>query len=138
MVFRVQCGMNQTAPGFMEFHKMRLMMTLAVLAGAALGPQAQAAAPAEFAMCAACHSVKAGQNLIGPSLAGIAGRKSASAAGFAYSPAVKGLGLTWTDANLDKWLTNPMKMAPGTKMAFAGYPDAAKRKAVIAYLKTLK
>jgi cytochrome c len=138
MVFWVQCGINHPAPGFMEFHKMRLMMTLAVLAGAALGPQAQAAAPAEFAMCAACHSVKAGQNLIGPSLAGVAGKKSGAAAGYSYSPAFKAAGVTWTDANLDKWLTAPMKMVPGTKMAFAGYPDAAKRKAVIAYLKTLK
>jgi len=117
---------------------MRLMMKLAVMAGLGFSANAQAAAPAEFAMCAACHSVKAGQNLIGPSLAGVAGKKSGIAAGYAYSPAFKKLGVSWTDANLDKWLTNPMKMAPGTKMAFAGYPDAAKRKAVIAYLKTLK
>ncbi len=119
---------------------MRLLMKSAVvgLVALATGPAARAAAPAEFAMCAVCHSVKAGANGVGPSLAGVVGRKSGVVAGYAYSPALKKLHLTWNEAKLDQWLTNPMKMAPGTKMSFAGYPEAAKRKAVIAYLKTLK
>jgi cytochrome c len=94
--------------------------------------------PADFAMCAACHSTEAGKTLVGPSLAGVVGRKAGSVAGFAYSDAVKNLGITWDEASLDKWLTNPAAMAPGTKMTFAGYPEAAKRKAMIDYLKTLK
>jgi cytochrome c len=119
---------------------MRLLRNSALfgLIALATGSAAQAAAPAEFAMCAVCHSVKAGANGIGPSLAGVVGRKSGVVAGYAYSPAFKKLKVTWTAAKLDQWLTNPMKMAPGTKMSFAGYPEAAKRKAVIAYLKTLK
>ena len=119
---------------------MRSMMKMAAAGVLALGfgSMAQAAAPAEFAMCAACHQVKAGANGIGPSLAGMVGKKSGAVAGYAYSPALKKLNVVWNDANLDKWLSAPMKMAPGTKMTFAGYPDAAKRKAVIAYLKTLK
>jgi cytochrome c len=117
--------------------RFKIPATAAVLA-LGLGAAPAMAAPPEFAMCATCHSVKAGQNMIGPSLAGVVGKKSGSAAGYAYSPAFKKLNLVWNDANLDKWLAGPMKMAPGTKMTFAGYPDAAKRKAVIAYLKTLK
>ena len=95
-------------------------------------------APAAFGQCRACHSVQPGQVLVGPSLAGVFGRKAGSVAGFAYSDGVKGLGVTWDEASLDKWLTDPAKMAPGTKMGFAGYADAAQRKAVIDYLKTLK
>ena len=51
---------------------------------------------------------------------------------------MKNANLTWDDATLDKYLTGPMKMVPGTKMTFAGLSDAAKRKEVIEYLKTLK
>lgn len=96
------------------------------------------AAPAAFLQCKSCHSVEKGKNLIGPSLAGIVGTKAGDVPGFTFSPALKASGLTWDDATLDKWLESPMKLVPGTKMTFAGMSDAAKRKEVIAYLKTLK
>lgn len=94
--------------------------------------------PAAFAQCAACHSVEPGKHGVGPSLAGVYGTKSGDIAGFAFSDAMKSAGLTWDDATLDRYLTAPMKVVPGTKMAFAGLSDAAARKAVIEYLKTLK
>ena len=94
--------------------------------------------PTVFAQCMSCHSVKPGQNGLGPSLAGVFGRKAASAPGYDYSPALKGSGLTWDEASLDKWLTNPMAMVSGTRMTYAGQGDAAKRAELIAYLKTLK
>ena len=96
------------------------------------------AKPAAFGQCAACHSVEPGMNGVGPSLAGVVGRKAGSVSGFAYSEANKASGLTWDEKTLDTYLTNPMKMVPGTKMTFAGLPDPAQRKAVIEYLKTLK
>jgi cytochrome c len=105
-------------------------------------PAATAAAvggkPAVFAQCATCHAVEPGKNGVGPSLAGVFGKKAGGVAGFAYTDANKNSGLTWDEATLDTYLTNPMKMVPGTKMTFAGLPDAAKRKEVIEYLKTLK
>ena len=58
--------------------------------------------------------------------------------GYAYSDPLKNAGLTWDEATLDKWLTAPMTMVPGTKMVFPGMPDPARRKAVIDYLNTLK
>ena len=94
--------------------------------------------PAVFAQCAACHAVEKGKHGIGPSLAGVYGTKSGELAGFAFSDAMKNANLTWDDATLDKYLTAPMKLVPGTKMTFAGLSDAAKRKEVIEYLKTLK
>ena len=94
--------------------------------------------PAAFLQCAACHSVEPGRNGIGPGLAGVAGRKAASLSGFDYSPALKNSGLTWNAANLDKWLTSPQRMVPGTRMPFAGIPDPAKRRAVVDYLMSLK
>lgn len=94
--------------------------------------------PAAFAQCAVCHAVEAGKNGVGPSLAGVFGRKAGTVAGYTYTDANKNSGLTWDEATLDEYLTAPAKKVPGTKMTFAGYPDAAKRKEVIEYLKTLK
>lgn len=94
--------------------------------------------PAAFVQCATCHSTEKGKMGVGPSLAGVYGTKSAEIAGYAFSDAMKQANLTWDDKTLDEYLTNPMKMVPGTKMTFAGLSDPAQRQAVIAYLKTLK
>ena len=50
--------------------------------------------------CAICHTLEAGKNKIGPSLAGVVGRKAGSVPGFAYSAANKNSGghLGRTDA----------------------------------------
>lgn len=89
-----------------------------------------------FAQCQACHSVKAEDgNKVGPNLAGIVGRPSASVAGFAYSPAMTAKKVTWDEATLVTYLEKPMAFVPGTKMAFAGIADEGKRKALVAYLK---
>ncbi|MBV8915239.1 MAG: cytochrome c family protein, partial [Acetobacteraceae bacterium] len=60
-----------------------------------------------------------------------------SVAGYDYSDAMKSSGLTWNQGNLDRFLTDPKGVVPGTKMTFPGLKDAGKRKAVIDYLKTL-
>ena len=91
-----------------------------------------------FAQCISCHSVKPGVNGVGPSLHGVVGRKAGTLPGYAYSSALKGWGKTLDEAELDRWLTAPMKDVPGTKMVFPGIPDPARRKAVIDYLATLK
>ena len=106
-------------------------------------PTATAAAPlaavepASFAQCKACHSVEPGKNGIGPTLAGIWGDKAGVVPGFEFSEAMKNSGLTWNQANLDRYRTDPRGVVPGTKMAFGGVKDAGKRQEIINYLKTL-
>jgi cytochrome c2 len=98
---------------------------------------APATPPAAFNQCKVCHSVEKGNHGIGPSLAGVYGTKAGEIPGYQFSEAMKNSGLTWNAANLDRFLENPREVVPGTKMGFAGLKDAAKRKAVIDYLKTL-
>lgn len=88
-----------------------------------------------FVQCQACHSIEAGKNMIGPSLAGVVGRKAGTITGFAYSNANKGSGITWTADKLFQYLEKPMRVVPGTKMTFPGLPKAQDRADVIAYLK---
>jgi cytochrome c len=101
--------------------------------------QAQDAGEAVFKKnCAICHTTEAGKNKIGPSLAGIVGRKAGSAPNFTYSTANKTSNLTWDEPTLETYLEAPTKFIPGTKMVFAGLKNPDDRKAVIAYLKTQK
>lgn len=88
-----------------------------------------------YMQCQACHQLKSGAPaVLGPNLAGLIGRKSASQPGFAYSPALKQANLTWDAATLDKWLQRPGALVPGNTMAFAGIARAEDRAALIAWL----
>jgi cytochrome c len=86
--------------------------------------------------CFVCHSTEAGKNKIGPSLSGIVGSKSADVPGFSFSEPMKAAKLTWDEATLDKYLTDPKALVPGTKMIFVGLKKPEERESVIAYLKT--
>lgn len=100
-------------------------------------PVAMVTPPAAFTQCGVCHSVKRGENGIGPSLAGVFGRRSAALPGFSYSPALREADLTWNQANLNRYLADPAGTVPGTTMALPGVSGAAERTAIINYLKTL-
>lgn len=116
----------------------RLVMILAAaLPGAALAqPAATGAAlgAAAFEACAACHTLAAGDNGVGPSLKGVFGRKAGTLEGFAFSRAMSRSDLTWTPEALDKFLADPQAAIPGNRMPFAGMPDAPARAALIAWL----
>jgi cytochrome c len=89
-----------------------------------------------FQKCFACHSVVEGENnLPGPNLRGVVGRKAATLAGFDFSPALAGSGLVWDDTTLDRFLADPLAAVPGTSMSFPGLRRPEERRAVIAYLR---
>ncbi len=113
-----------------------LLLAVSSLALIATGARAEDPGEAVFKKsCAICHTVEAGKNKIGPSLAGVVGRKAGSVPGFTYSEANKNSGDTWDEETLDAYLTGPQKFIPGTKMVFTGLKDPADRKALIEYLK---
>jgi nitrite reductase (NO-forming) len=102
--------------------------TLAATAGdAAQGRQV-------FKKCQACHSIEPGKNMLGPSLAGVVGRKSGSETGYNYSQAMKQSNLVWDPATLDAYLADPQKEVPGNKMPFPGLKTPNDRNDVIAFL----
>src|SRR5882672_10398371 len=91
----------------------RLFAAAASLIAVSSGGPAFAAGDARrgaqvFGQCMACHSVKPGEHLTGPSLAHAWNRKAGTAQGFQrYSDALKRAALTWNETTLDKWLANP-------------------------------
>jgi cytochrome c len=117
----------------------RIGMTLAALAGLSVpAARAQDGESLFKRQCGACHTVEAGRNKIGPSLAGIAGKKAAAVEDFDYSDALRSAKITWDDDALTKYLTDPKGLVPGGKMVFAGMKDPDDVKAVIAFLKESK
>jgi cytochrome c len=117
--------------------RIRAATCLIMLAPAANAEGDAAAGEKVFAHCAPCHSTKPGENRVGPSLAGVFGRKAGTEPGFSYSPALKAQDITWNEASVNEWLQGPGKFVKGTKMIYS-VPDEKDRQDVIAYLKTLK
>ena len=82
--------------------------------------------------CTGCHALDA--NREGPRLRDAYGRKAGSVQGFEYSDGLKRSGVIWSEATLERWLTDPDGVVPGNNMSFAT-PKAADRRDVIAYLR---
>ena len=85
-----------------------------------------------YKTCGICHAME--KNGAGPKHAGVFGRTAGTVADYKYSPALQKSGIVWNDATLDKWLTDPQVMVPGSKMFFA-VDDAKDRADVIEFLK---
>ncbi|HVL78065.1 MAG TPA: cytochrome c family protein [Sphingomicrobium sp.] len=87
-----------------------------------------AAGEQAFRKCAACHNVEpGGANQLGPGLYGVMGAQIAAHPGYNFSDALRGHGGTWGWEEMDAWLANPRRFAPGTKMTFAGIANPQER-----------
>jgi cytochrome c len=88
--------------------------------------------------CSICHGNTATSPPgVGPRLFGVVGRRSGSLPGYAYSPAMRQSGLTWSSDQIKRYLTNPQATVRGNKMPFPGVPSSSDAENVVAYLNTL-
>ena len=91
--------------------------------------------------CTPCHNYDKGgePDMYGLTLNlyGVVGRKSASVAGFAYSEDLRKSDIVWDEAIIDKFITAPKKLFPGTRMELPGVDDVKTRTAIIRYLRSL-
>ena len=123
-----------SAPAMTDAQKKAILATLPATYQSADLDNGQA----KFAICKTCHTVaKGAENMTGPNLYGVFGRKAGASPGFAYSDGVKALGITWDADTVSKWIENPRAMAPSTKMTYIGMASPKDRTDVVAYLKTV-
>ena len=123
-----------------RFHLSRILIAplLLMSAQSAMGAPDPANGEVLFrSRCSICHSAEAGTNKIGPSLFNVVDRPAGSIADFAYSDANRKSGIVWNLQALDRYLTAPQAMVPGTRMTFPGLKDDQQRADVIAFLATL-
>src|ERR1700728_1513830 len=116
---------------------MRSMMGAAALivASAVTAAAQDAKGQVDFGPCRTCHQIGAdAQNMLGPELNGLDGRKAGSVADYPYSDANKKSGIVWNEATFTQYMKNPQAMVPGTKMFFAGIADPQQIKDLWAYI----
>ncbi|MBF0142974.1 MAG: hypothetical protein HQL59_05890 [Magnetococcales bacterium] len=90
--------------------------------------------------CLLCHDLTRKREIVvGPPLWGVVGRRAGQVRKFRYTAAFleRTRGMTWTSANLDRFLADPKGFAPGTRMLFEGLRQESERHDAIAFLKTL-
>lgn len=110
-------------------------LTLSLLPGAATASDGEKV----FNKCKACHSMEAGKHKVGPSLAGVVGRKAGTADGYNRYKGLKDVDWTWTEDELMAYLEDPSKYtkAKNGQRSAMGFKlkKEDERKAVIEYLK---
>jgi cytochrome c len=89
-----------------------------------------------FRACRACHGLTAADtHLAGPTLHGVFGRKIATAPGYVYSDALKGMDIVWNAETISKLFEiGPNAYTPGTKMPEQRITDPEDRKALVDWL----
>ena len=89
-----------------------------------------------FRACVACHTLGADQaNRAGPTLAGLFGRRIATAPGYNFSEALKRLDIIWTPETVSKLFEiGPAVYTPGTKMPEQRIGSELDRAALVQFL----
>lgn len=89
-----------------------------------------------YRACIACHTLGAEQaNRAGPTLAGVFGRRIATAPGYNFSEALKHLDIVWTPETVSRLFeVGPQAYTPGTKMPEQRIGSAQDRAALVQFL----
>jgi cytochrome c len=96
------------------------------------------------ATCEVCHLALRGAarndelTKIGPNLYGVVGRLAGTHKGFRYSTAMQSSGITWTEAQLRRYIQAPQQVIPNVRMSFPGVGNAQDSDDLVAYLATLR
>jgi len=87
--------------------------------------------------CRTCHSIKEGDNRLGPNLYGVIGRQAGSEE-YNYSPAMAASDIVWDAETLDRFMRDPQAVVPGNNMTpFGGVSDPGIRANINRYLESL-
>ena len=85
--------------------------------------------------CRTCHTLREGDNRLGPNLHKIIGRRAGSLPNYGYSSAMKDADLVWDKATLDRFIANPDQVVSGNIMKpYGGRSSAEERAKIIAFL----
>jgi cytochrome c len=114
----------------------RLLLLLSFVAQMPLKAHADEAPEQVFNnACRTCHTIREGDNRLGPNLYKIIGRKAGSLPDYNYSAAMKDAGFVWNEDNLARFIANPDEVVPGNNMKpYAGLASADDRRKAIAFL----
>jgi cytochrome c len=87
--------------------------------------------------CRTCHTLREGDNRLGPNLHNIVGRKAGSLPDFGYSSAMKGADFAWDEEKLDRFIAKPDDVVPGNSMKpYGGLASPEDRSKIIAFLQS--
>ncbi|WP_448030150.1 c-type cytochrome [Bradyrhizobium liaoningense] len=86
--------------------------------------------------CRTCHSVKEGDNRLGPNLNKIVGRKAGALPNYNYSSSMKEAGFVWDQDKLTRFMVKPDEVVSGHKMQPYGGVSAEEAGKVFAYLQS--
>ncbi|WP_342739208.1 c-type cytochrome [Bradyrhizobium sp. B117] len=112
-----------------------LTLLLSVPSSLAQPPASDEAAQQAFNnSCRTCHSVKEGDNRLGPNLNKIVGRKAGALPDYNYSPSMKDAGFVWDQDKLTRFMVKPDEVVSGNKMQPYGGVSAEEAGKVVAYL----
>lgn len=116
-------------------------VTLAVVSVATLPSLAQFTEEEEGELafnsaCGTCHTLRPGDNRLGPHLNNVIGRKAGSLPDYAgYSSSMKQSGIVWDEKTLDQFAANPEAVVGNNNMKpFAGVPDDEQRATIIEFI----
>lgn len=90
-----------------------------------------------YRKCSICHTLTGdGARKAGPSLEGVFGRVAGTLPGYAYSEAMKDIGIVWSDETIDKLFDlGPDHYTPGSKMPMQRIAKAQDRIDLIEFLR---